>query len=56
MASYKIVLLPGDGIGPEVMAEAVKVLNTIEEISNGLNFKFIKYDCGGQYWLKKMGR
>jgi 3-isopropylmalate dehydrogenase len=28
-ASYKICLLPGDGIGPEIMVEARKVLDTI---------------------------
>jgi len=28
--TYKIAVLPGDGIGPEVMAEAVKVLGSIE--------------------------
>ncbi|NTU89775.1 MAG: 3-isopropylmalate dehydrogenase [Actinobacteria bacterium] len=27
--SYKICLLPGDGIGPEIIVEAVKVLDTI---------------------------
>ena len=26
MQSYNIAVLPGDGIGPEVMAEAIKVL------------------------------
>ena len=26
----KIALLPGDGIGPEIMAEAVKVLNALD--------------------------
>ena len=28
--NYKIAVLPGDGIGPEVMAEALKVLDAIE--------------------------
>lgn len=28
--TYKIAVLPGDGIGPEVMAEAEKVLNAVE--------------------------
>ena len=28
--SYKVAVLPGDGIGPEVMAEALKVLDAIE--------------------------
>lgn len=30
MATFKIAVLPGDGIGPEVMAEALKVLRAIE--------------------------
>jgi 3-isopropylmalate dehydrogenase len=30
MKSFKIAVLPGDGIGPEVMAEARRVLSTIE--------------------------
>ena len=32
--SYKITLLPGDGIGPEVTKAAVKVLNTVAEKFN----------------------
>lgn len=28
---YKIAVLPGDGIGPEVMAQAHKVLDAIEQ-------------------------
>jgi 3-isopropylmalate dehydrogenase len=27
--TYKIAVLPGDGIGPEVMAEATRVLDVI---------------------------
>ncbi|SHI59645.1 3-isopropylmalate dehydrogenase [Malonomonas rubra DSM 5091] len=30
-ATYKVAVLPGDGIGPEVMAEALKVLDAIEK-------------------------
>ena len=29
--SFKVAVLPGDGIGPEVMAEAIKVLEAVEE-------------------------
>lgn len=37
--SYKIVLFPGDGIGPEVTCSAVKVMNTVAEYFNiELNF------------------
>ena len=31
MTTYRICLLPGDGIGPEITAEAVKVLGVIGE-------------------------
>ncbi len=31
MSSYKIAVLPGDGIGPEVMAEALKVLDSVQK-------------------------
>ena len=38
MSTHKIALLDGDGIGPEIMAEAVKVLNLVAE-RNQLNFE-----------------
>ena len=34
MATHKIALLDGDGIGPEIMTEAVKVLNLVAERNN----------------------
>jgi 3-isopropylmalate dehydrogenase len=43
---YKIALLPGDGIGPEVTAEAVKVLKAIEEVI-GPAFRFQTGLIGG---------
>ena len=39
--SYKIVVLPGDGIGPEVTDQALKLLPVIEKIEN-TEFKVIK--------------
>lgn len=40
MNTYRIALLPGDGIGPEVMTEAVNVLNVIGELFGfGLHYK-----------------
>jgi len=33
--SYDIALLPGDGIGPEVVAEGVRVLERVVELSGG---------------------
>jgi 3-isopropylmalate dehydrogenase len=43
---YRISVLPGDGIGPEVTAEAVKVLKAIEEITGPL-FRFQTGLIGG---------
>ncbi len=37
--NYKIALLPGDGIGPEVIEQAVRVLNVTGEVT-GLKFAF----------------
>ncbi len=42
----KITLLPGDGIGPEVIAETVKVLNAVGE-KFGHTFEFTEALAGG---------
>ncbi|MHA1300368.1 MAG: isocitrate/isopropylmalate dehydrogenase family protein [Candidatus Helarchaeota archaeon] len=49
---YKIVVLPGDGIGKEVVPQALKALKAVEEVNKGINFEFIEYPCGGEYWLE----
>lgn len=41
-----IVTLPGDGIGPEVTAEAVRCLQILSE-EHELDFKFAEHDFGG---------
>ncbi|MHA1943540.1 MAG: isocitrate/isopropylmalate dehydrogenase family protein [Candidatus Thorarchaeota archaeon] len=49
---YKIAVLPGDGIGREVIPEAVKVLNEAASVITGLNLEIHEFECGGQYYLK----
>lgn len=44
--TYKITLLPGDGIGPEVVAESVKLLDAIAEKSD-FSFEFTEKLAGG---------
>lgn len=44
--NYKIALIPGDGIGPEVVQEAVQVLETIGE-KYGHSFTFERVLMGG---------
>ncbi|OPX29818.1 MAG: 3-isopropylmalate dehydrogenase [Candidatus Omnitrophica bacterium 4484_171] len=50
MKQYKIAVVPGDGTGPEVINEGLKVL---EAVSNKFNFKYEKkmYDVGGKRYL-----
>ena len=51
MREYKIAVIPGDGTGPEVVAEGVKVLNTAAKKYN-VKFEFIYFDFGGERYLK----
>lgn len=44
--SKKILVLPGDGIGPEIIAEAVKVLNLANE-KYSLGFELVEGELGG---------
>jgi len=44
---YTIAILPGDGIGPEVTAEAIKVLQATD-----LNFEFLESTVGGKAYLE----
>ncbi len=46
MKNYNIALLPGDGIGPEICQQAVKVLEKVGALE-GLTFKFTSADVGG---------
>lgn len=46
MQTYNVAILSGDGIGPEVMAEAVKVLDVVQQKYNfKLNYR--SFDVGG---------
>ncbi len=46
MSTYKIAVLPGDGIGPEVMAEARRVLAVVEK-KFSLSFELREARVGG---------
>ena len=44
--TFKIAVLPGDGIGPEVMAEAIKVLEAVESKFD-VSFELTYANVGG---------
>ncbi len=48
--TYRIAVIPGDGIGPEVIREAVKVLNATAELDGGFAFAFTEYPWGCGYY------
>lgn len=50
MKSYKIATLAGDGIGEEIMREAVKVLRAIES-QYDVNFELMPAKFGAQAWF-----
>jgi 3-isopropylmalate dehydrogenase len=52
MHTYRIATLPGDGVGPEVTAEAVKVLQALEPRLNGVRFEFEYYSVGAGEYLR----
>ena len=52
MKQYKIAAIPGDGIGKEVIAEGVKVLNTLARQSQRFKFSFRHFPWSSDYYLK----
>lgn len=52
MQKIKVAVIPGDGIGPEVIAEGVKVLKKVAELDGGFEFAFTEFPWGCEYYLK----
>ena len=48
--NYKIAVLPGDGTGPEVVAEGIKVLNAAAA-KYGFSLDYTTYNWGGDHYL-----
>lgn len=52
MANIKLAVIPGDGIGIEVIEEAVKLIKHIEENTEGLTFDLEFFPWGTDYYLE----
>jgi 3-isopropylmalate dehydrogenase len=48
MSRYKVVAMPGDGIGNQVLPEAIRVLNAV-----GFDAEYIHGDIGWEFWCKE---
>jgi 3-isopropylmalate dehydrogenase len=47
---YHISVIPGDGTGPEVVTEGIKILQTVAD-TFGFRLNFTHYDLGGDHYL-----
>lgn len=47
MAPHKVAIIGGDGIGPDVVAEALKVVRAA-----GVELDTVEYDLGGARYLR----
>lgn len=52
MENFKIISLPGDGIGPEVVREALRVLSEVEKKTPGVRFSIEEFPCGASEYLR----
>ena len=48
---YDIAVIPGDGTGPEVVAEGIKVLNVVSA-RLGFTLNYTEYDLGGERYMR----
>jgi len=53
MGKHKIAVIAGDGIGPEVIREGIKVLNAVQKNMKNLKLEFKHFPWGSDYYLAK---
>jgi len=51
LATYKVAVIPGDGVGPEVIREGRKVLDAVSEV-DGFEIEWVEYPFGADYYLQ----
>jgi len=52
MNKYKIAVLAGDGVGPEVVPEGVKVLQAVSRATGDFGFVADEFPWGSEYYFK----
>jgi len=50
MVGYRVPVIAGDGIGPEVLAEGIKVLDAVSEV-HGFEIELVRYPYGADHYL-----
>lgn len=52
MKTFRIALYPGDGIGPEVVEQAVRVLEAVRQRVGGFALEMTSFPWGGDYYFE----
>lgn len=52
MVTHRLACIPGDGIGPEVVAEGKKVLDAVSELYS-FEIEWVNYDFGANRYLRE---
>lgn len=53
MRHYRLAVLPGDGIGLEVIPESLQTLETLAEVHGGFRFETVSFDWGTERYLRE---
>lgn len=52
MKLFKVAVIPGDGIGPEVIEEGIKVMKKAAKLDGRMQFEFKYFPWGCEYYLE----
>lgn len=52
MKTFKVAVIAGDGIGPEVLAEGIKVLDKVSELDGSFKVEYTHFPWGCEYYLE----
>jgi tartrate dehydrogenase/decarboxylase/D-malate dehydrogenase len=52
MGRYTIAVIPGDGVGKEVVDEGIRVMETLGMQDPNLAFAFVRFDWGSEYYFR----
>jgi tartrate dehydrogenase/decarboxylase/D-malate dehydrogenase len=52
MKTYNIAVIPGDGIGMEVIPEGIKALQAAQQVVGGFELRFEEFPWGTEFYLK----
>jgi tartrate dehydrogenase/decarboxylase/D-malate dehydrogenase len=52
MGKYTVAVIPGDGVGKEVVDEGIRVMETLGVLDPNLAFAFVRFDWGSEYYFR----